>query len=88
MYGMETMSFEEVISTLLSEERRLKGSESLGENSVMVVSGKRSFNRFRKELVRAVVIRVIINRIAKRGKVMEQVWQEALKVTLTNWHGY
>ncbi|KAF6152661.1 hypothetical protein GIB67_008098 [Kingdonia uniflora] len=45
MYGMETMSFEEVISTLLSEERRLKGSESLGENSVMVVSGKRSFNR-------------------------------------------
>ncbi|KAF6160621.1 hypothetical protein GIB67_019561 [Kingdonia uniflora] len=48
MYGKETLSFKEVTSTLLSEERRLKGSESLGENSAMVVSGKRSFNRFRK----------------------------------------
>ncbi|KAF6149797.1 hypothetical protein GIB67_017530 [Kingdonia uniflora] len=48
MYGMETFGFEEVTSTLLSEERRLKGSESFGENSTMVVSGKRSFNKFRK----------------------------------------
>ncbi|KAF6170559.1 hypothetical protein GIB67_031967 [Kingdonia uniflora] len=48
MYGNETLSFEEVTSTLLSEERRLKGSESFGENSAMVVSGKKSFNRFRK----------------------------------------
>ncbi|KAF6147308.1 hypothetical protein GIB67_009791 [Kingdonia uniflora] len=48
IYGKETLSFEEVTSTLLSEERRLKGSKSFGENSAMVVSGKKSFNRFRK----------------------------------------
>ncbi|KAF6161728.1 hypothetical protein GIB67_009097 [Kingdonia uniflora] len=48
MYGKETLSFEEVTSTLLSEERRLKCSKSFGENSTMVVSGMRSFNRFRK----------------------------------------
>ncbi|KAF6174848.1 hypothetical protein GIB67_036456, partial [Kingdonia uniflora] len=48
MYGKETLSFVEVTSTLLSEERRHKGRKSLVENSAMVVSGKRSFNRFRK----------------------------------------
>ncbi|KAF6151613.1 hypothetical protein GIB67_010289, partial [Kingdonia uniflora] len=48
MFGKETLSFEEVTSTLLSEERRLKGSESFGENSAMVVSGKKSFNKFIK----------------------------------------
>ncbi|KAF6169450.1 hypothetical protein GIB67_021453 [Kingdonia uniflora] len=37
MYGKETLSLEEVTSTLLSEGRRLKGSESLGENSIMVI---------------------------------------------------
>ncbi|KAF6176060.1 hypothetical protein GIB67_000154 [Kingdonia uniflora] len=48
MYRKETLSFEEVTSTFLSEEKRLKGSESFGENSAIVVSGKRSFNRFKK----------------------------------------
>ncbi|KAF6161972.1 hypothetical protein GIB67_020028 [Kingdonia uniflora] len=48
MYGKESLSFEEVTSTPRSEKRRLKDSESLGKNSVMVVSGKRSFNRFIK----------------------------------------
>ncbi|KAF6159047.1 hypothetical protein GIB67_032664 [Kingdonia uniflora] len=48
MYEKETLSFEEVTSTLLSEERRLKGSESFMENSTMVVSRMGSFNRFRK----------------------------------------
>ncbi|KAF6136477.1 hypothetical protein GIB67_035036 [Kingdonia uniflora] len=47
MYGKETLSFEGVTSTLLSEERRINGSRSFVENSTMVVSGNRSFNRFR-----------------------------------------
>ncbi|KAF6158467.1 hypothetical protein GIB67_022064 [Kingdonia uniflora] len=37
MYGKKILSFEEVTSTLLSEERKLKGSESFGENSAMVL---------------------------------------------------
>ncbi|KAF6175522.1 hypothetical protein GIB67_038096 [Kingdonia uniflora] len=48
MYGKETMSFEEVTRIHLSEERRLKGSVSLGGNIAMVVNGKRNFNRFRR----------------------------------------
>ncbi|KAF6150232.1 hypothetical protein GIB67_000106 [Kingdonia uniflora] len=48
MYVKETFSFEEVTSTLLSEERRLKGNESFVKNSTMGVSGKINFNRFRK----------------------------------------
>ncbi|KAF6171717.1 hypothetical protein GIB67_007238 [Kingdonia uniflora] len=48
MYEKETLSFEEFTSMLFSEERRLKGNESFGENSAMVVSGNISFNGFKK----------------------------------------
>ncbi|KAF6171081.1 hypothetical protein GIB67_010949 [Kingdonia uniflora] len=48
MYGNEILSFDEVTSTLLSEERRLKGSESFAVNLVTVASGKINSNKFRK----------------------------------------
>ncbi|KAF6145259.1 hypothetical protein GIB67_041454, partial [Kingdonia uniflora] len=47
-YEKETLSFEELTSTLLSKERRLKRSKSSVKNLVMVVNGKISFNKFRK----------------------------------------
>ncbi|CAK8536318.1 unnamed protein product [Lathyrus sativus] len=40
IYGNETLSFEEVSSKIISEERRLKGEENTSSNSVLVARGR------------------------------------------------
>ncbi|CAK8533687.1 unnamed protein product [Lathyrus sativus] len=40
IYGKETLSFEEVASNIISEERRLKDKENTSSNSVLVASGR------------------------------------------------
>ncbi|CAK8537081.1 unnamed protein product [Lathyrus sativus] len=40
IYENETLSFEEVASKIVSEERRLKGEENTSSNSVLVARGR------------------------------------------------
>lgn len=40
IYGNETLSFEEVSSKIISEERRLNGEENTSSNSVLVCRGR------------------------------------------------
>ncbi|CAK8568162.1 unnamed protein product [Lathyrus sativus] len=40
IYGKENLNFEEVVSKIISEERRLKGEENTSSNSVLVTRGR------------------------------------------------
>ena len=40
IYGKKTLSFEEVSSKIISEERRLKGEDNTSSKSVMVARGR------------------------------------------------
>ncbi|CAL5193311.1 unnamed protein product [Lathyrus oleraceus] len=40
IYGKETLSFGEISSKIISEERRLKGEENTSSNSTLVVRGR------------------------------------------------
>lgn len=40
IYGKKTLSFEEVDSKIISEERKLKGENNSSSNSVLIVKGK------------------------------------------------
>lgn len=40
IYGKETLSFKEVASKIISEERRLKGEENTSSSSVLVARGR------------------------------------------------
>ena len=43
--GNETLSFEEVVGKIISEERRLKGEENTSSNSVLVARGRSFMNK-------------------------------------------
>ncbi|CAI8608271.1 unnamed protein product [Vicia faba] len=40
VYGKKTLSFEEVASKIISEERRLKGEDNTSSNSILVARGR------------------------------------------------
>lgn len=52
IYGKETLSFDEVASKILSEERRMKSDEGMSTNSIMAVrSGTHANKNYKKKVV-------------------------------------
>lgn len=49
IYGKKTLSFEEVDSKIISEERKLKGENNSSSNSVLIVKGNIIFTRNKRK---------------------------------------